>query len=77
MIDIKDKDINYRSNKFMELMTEIAQITGLVLCVDHGKDFRVFDIVQNQIVFIKIIEGTEVIKNKNEEPQFKYFNKEN
>ena len=60
-----------RINKFMSLMTEASQATGITYAVEQGQALVVFDLVKNEIVV-----GTEAVR-ENGQTSFTTFDRSN
>ena len=64
-----------RINKFMSLMTEASQATGITYAVEQGQALVVFDLVKNEPVELEIV-GTEAVR-ENGQTSFTTFDRSN
>lgn len=65
-----------RINKFMSLMTEASQATGITYAVEQGQALVVFDLVKNEPVELEIVVGTEAVR-ENGQTSFTTFDRSN
>lgn len=65
-----------RINKFMSLMTEASQATGITYAVEQGQALVVFDLVKNEPVKLEIVVGTEAVR-ENGQTSFTTFDRSN
>ena len=65
-----------RINKFMSLMTEASQATGITYAVKQGQALVVFDLVKNEPVELEIVVGTEAVR-ENGQTSFTTFDRSN
>lgn len=65
-----------RIQKFMQLMTEVTNQTGITYAVAHSQNIVIFDVQTNEPVELEITVGTEV-KRENGQTQITTFDKSN
>ncbi len=53
-----------RIKRFMSLMTEATQETGITVAVEHGAPLVVFDLQNQEPINLEITVGTEVERKK-------------